>query len=218
MAGSRGEPNDRPKVKLLPDERGLEFEGFTQPSAAYRVDPTRVFGAGCLMVVLVVMSIAFVAGGILFLEEAEQNVWLLLLIFWGFAGGWIVMTMWMWKRLAPGRKQRVLLYPEGIAFWRDDRFAAYAWREIASVTPKADPTQAMQGLLVLWATVGKDFEVRVKFEDGTSVTLTALLLGVVELADRIKERAAAAKEPAPWKGGKPAPGGTAEAGDGPFKF
>lgn len=213
-------------VKLRADEKALEFEGFTTPTAAHRVDPTRVWGAGCFIVVLVVMAIAFVAAGILFSDDDEQkNLWLLLLIFFGFAIGWLGFAWWMMARLGRGRKQRVLVYPEGIVFWRDEEPVAYAWREIVSVSRKQEAVTPMHGVLVLWALVGKDFEVTIKFEDDTQVKLTALLLGVVQLADHIEEKIAEAR-PAPKRSapktsapGKP---GSAEpptqVGGNPFDF
>lgn len=206
--------------KLLADEKALEFEGFTAPTAAHRVDPTRVRGAGCMITLLVVMALAFVAFGIMFSDDDKQkNLWLMLLIFFGFAAGWLALAWWMFARLGPGRKQRVLLYPEGIVFWRDGDPVAYAWHEIASVSSKEKPVNPMQGVLVLWAMVGKDLEVVIKFEDETQVKLTALLLGLDTLADHIKQKIAEARPaPKPWKAGKPGSAEPPRVGGNPFDF
>src|SRR5262245_62292132 len=98
-------------MKLLPDEESLEFEGFTKPVAAYRVDRSRVVGAWVTMTFLTVMALLFLGGGAFFLLDPKQvNKPLLLAIFWGFTALWLGLAVWMFLRLRQVRGQRVVVY------------------------------------------------------------------------------------------------------------
>jgi hypothetical protein len=167
------------------EEKRLKFKGFSKPTAAYRVNKTRMVGGWCMIAVFVVMSLLFL--GIPVVLSDEDQLWLLILLVAGFDLLWLGLAVWISMRLAVGGKQRALVYPEGVVIWRDGDPVAYKWKEIASVSRKREnPGPQNRGLVTL-AMAGKDLEVVIKFENDDPITLNALLSGLDELAEHLDE-------------------------------
>jgi hypothetical protein len=171
-------------MTLLPEERELRFSGLTSPIAAYRVHSSRVIGAWIVIGFLFVMSLVFVGFCLYFLSNPNQiNKPFLAAAFGVFIVGWLALDVWILRRLAVYRNQRVLLYPEGFVAWRDGSPRAYLWEQIRAVECKRK--LITQGILERWAYVGKDVEYIIQIEGERPLIINAMILEIEELGEWI---------------------------------
>ena len=161
-------------MKLLPHEEAFEIEGFSRPTAVYRVDRGRVIGAWVVIVVFVLMGLAFVGIGWMFLSDPQQiNKPVLAAVLGGLILLWLGVSGWMFLRLRRFARQTVVVYPEGFVVWQRGSPSPYRWEQIRAIDFKEKLITSGPAERIAW--VGKDIEYKVRMDDGSLVVVNAML-------------------------------------------